>query len=319
MPAIPLRLDHQNAELARITVIDWTLGNACNYACSYCPASLHDGSIAWPPLARVTRFCDRLVDHFTSLGRELLFQFSGGEPTVYPTFLELIRRLHERQCKVGLISNGSRTLRWWREAVPALDQAVLTHHIEFVDRDHFISVVAELAARIRTHVNVTMLPERFDECVAAAGHIAAECADITLTLKPLLIGFGSESYPYTHTQRETISRTSFAIRRTRPIAESRGPMCITYDDGGTETRRPADLIVAGQNHFKGWECLAGVELLAIDARGDVYRGLCRQGGRIGHIDDDAAIQFPTGPVTCTRDTCHCATDLMTTRYLSTRG
>jgi organic radical activating enzyme len=311
--SIPLHMEHDRAELARITLVDWTLGNACNYACSYCPPRLHDGSVAWPDPDRVLAFCDRLIQHYNGLGRELLFQFSGGEPTVYPQFLPLIRHLHERNCKVGVISNASRTVRWWVEALPHLDQAVLTHHIEFVDLNHFIEVARCLAHAIRTHVNITMHPQRFDECLASAAKIAEECPDVTLTLKPLLIDFGSMPYAYTASQRDAISRTTFPIRRTRPIAESRGLMRITYDDGHTEIRKPADLIIANQNHFKGWECQAGVELLAIDFSGNLFRGLCRQGGKIGHIDDEN-LRLPTGPVTCTRDACHCATDLMTSRH-----
>src|SRR3954447_23267808 len=138
--SLPLSMQHARPELARLMLVDWTLGNSCNYACSYCPPRLHDGSVAWPDPARVIVFCDRLIAHYGGLGRELLFQFSGGEPTVYPQFLELIRHLHQRACKIGVISNASRTLRWWHQALPHLDQAVLTHHIEFVELDHFIEV-----------------------------------------------------------------------------------------------------------------------------------------------------------------------------------
>lgn len=310
--SIPVRLDHQNPDLARLTVVDWTLGNACNYACSYCPAGLHDGSAPWPDPARVVAFCDRLIDHYAAMGRSLLFQFSGGEPTVYPHFLTLVQHLHGRACKVGVISNASRTLRWWSEARPLLDQAVLTHHIEFVDLDHFIDVARLLAADIRTHVNVTMKPARFDECLANARRIASECDGVTLTLKPLLVDFGSTPYPYSPAQRDVIAQTRFDVRRTRPVAESRGPMRVTYADGRAELRKPADLIVRGNNRFNGWLCDIGLELLAIDFRGRVHRGLCRQGGAIGHVDD-SQLEFPQESIRCTRESCHCATDLMTSR------
>jgi organic radical activating enzyme len=311
--AKPVRLEHANADLARVTVIDWTLGNACNYACSYCPPRLHDGSVAWPDEARVLGFCDRLIAHYAGLGRALLFQFSGGEPTVYPHFPRLIGHLHGRACKVGVISNGSRTLRFWEAARPLLDQAVLTHHVEFVDLPHFVGVARFLGRAIRTHVNVTMHPERFDECLANANRIAAECDDVTITLKPLLIGFGHETYAYTEGQRSVIANTRFVPRLSRPLAESRGPMRVAYDDGRAEVRKPSDLIVTGQNRFAGWDCHIGLELLAIDYHGRIFRGLCRQGGQVGHVDD-AAVAFPMSPITCTRETCHCATDLMTTRH-----
>ena len=30
--------------------IDWTLGNSCNFSCSYCPDNLHDGTANWVSL-----------------------------------------------------------------------------------------------------------------------------------------------------------------------------------------------------------------------------------------------------------------------------
>jgi pyruvate-formate lyase-activating enzyme len=309
---LPIRLDHARPELARITLVDWTLGNSCNYACSYCPAGLHDGSIPWPRLPDLTRFVDRLAAHYERLGRTLLFQFTGGEPTVYPQFLDLLRHLRMRRCKAGVISNGSRTLRWWAEARPLLDQVVLTHHVEFVELDHFIEVARYLAAAVRTHVNVTMHPARFDECLAAARRIAAECDDVTITLKPLLVDFGAETYQYTGEQRDVIGDTSFAITRTRAIEESRGLMRVSFTDGRSELAKASHLIVRGQNRFAGWRCDAGLELLAIDARGRIHRALCRQGGMLGHISDHD-LPLPTEPVVCTRPSCHCATDLMTSR------
>jgi len=283
---LPVRIEHENARLAEITLVDWTLGNSCNYACSYCPASLHDGTVPWPDVGRVILFCDRLIAHYSVLGRSLVFQFSGGEPTVYPGFLSLIEHLRARECGVGVISNGSRTLRWWGEARGCLDQAVLTHHVEFVKLEHFIEVARFLGKAIRTHVNVTMVPERFDECLENARRIAQECEEITLTLKPLLVDFGAVPVGYSELQREVIAKTRIAVRRGRPIAETRGTMRVMFEGGDEELCKAAELIVSGRNRFKGWACNAGVELLAIDSAGGIYRGLCRQGGKIGNVEDE---------------------------------
>src|SRR3954470_21491856 len=98
IPAIhlPLRLDHANADWARITVVDWCLGNTCNYACSYCPERLHDGSVPWAEYDRIVAFCDRLVEHYAPRGQTLFFQFTGGEPTVYSHFLDLMCHLRSK-------------------------------------------------------------------------------------------------------------------------------------------------------------------------------------------------------------------------------
>lgn len=319
----PIRLTHANPDLARITVVDWTLHNRCNYACSYCPPGLHEGSSPTFGLDVLERFAGRVIDHYAALGQSLFFQFTGGEPTLHPRFCDLLAILQARSqggtsVRAGVISNGSMPLDWWERARPLLHQAVLTHHVEFVRLEHFLAVVQLLGRSIRTHVNVTMHPDRFEECLAAARTIAERCVDITLTLKPLLVDFGGSLYAYTPQQREILATTHLEIPRTRPLDEVRGAMRREDDHGATAVRRAAEMILAGENRFAGWRCLAGVELLSVSAKGQVFRALCRQGGLIGHIGD-AGLRLPGEPVVCAQATCHCATDLMTTRWREIGG
>lgn len=307
-----IRIEHQDPALSHITLVDWCFGNICNYACSYCPEKLHDGSIGWEDYDAIVRFCARMVSHYRSEGRSLFLQFSGGEPTLYPRFLELTTYLHGLNCKVGIISNGSRKVEWWRKASGLLDNVVLTHHIEFVDIDHFIQVAQLLSRKVRTHINVTMLPDRFDACLANAIHIADMCTDITLTLKPLLIDFGSTMYAYSERQKDILRNSRFNIHSTRPLEGPRGAMRRIYSDGTSDTAKASQLIVSNENRWAGWSCDVGLELLAINDAGDIYRGVCKQGGRIGGISDDD-IEFPDRPIICRKAVCHCATDIMTTR------
>jgi organic radical activating enzyme len=322
-----VRIEHQDEAMSRITVVDWCLGNTCNYSCSYCPERLHDGSVKWEHKDMITRFCDRLVSHYSSMGNSLWFQFSGGEPTLYSAgerrsdpgtagFVDLIEQLHTRGCKVGVISNGSRPLRWWKQALDFLDNVILTHHIEFVDLDHFIALIELLSGRVRTHVNVTMHPDRFEHCLANAFCIADQCSNITLTLKPLLINFGSVMYQYDEAQKQILRETRFNIKTTRAVGGPRGLMRRIYSDGSSDTAKASHLIVGDQNRWAGWSCNAGVELLSIDYYGNLYRGVCRQGGRIGHIAGDH-LALPRSPVICEKAVCHCATDIMTTRISPT--
>jgi hypothetical protein len=56
-------------------------------------------------------------------------------------------------------------------------------------------------------------------------------------------------------------------------------------------------------------------MLAVSARGDVYRGLCglcREGGKLGNIHGEVAL--PRESVVCSRASCNCLSDIMTTKY-----
>jgi len=41
------RLDHHHDECKDWVVVNWNLGNMCNFTCSYCPSILNDGSFGW--------------------------------------------------------------------------------------------------------------------------------------------------------------------------------------------------------------------------------------------------------------------------------
>ncbi len=49
-------LDHYHPEAKDWVVVNWNLGNMCNFKCSYCPSILHDGSYGWNEYDTVKKF-----------------------------------------------------------------------------------------------------------------------------------------------------------------------------------------------------------------------------------------------------------------------
>src|SRR5579875_428336 len=199
-----VRIDHEDAERKNILFVDWMLGNACNYACSYCPPALHDGTERWVPATTILTFAEAVTRHAARQHRKVVFQLSGGEVTAIPYFLETLRSLKALGIATLIISNGTKHLDWWEKAVPFLDAVVLTFHPERAVLDHFLRVVQMVSAGIRTHVNVAAPPERFDACVHVAETLANACTDITITPKPMLLGFSDKLSPYTPQQLEIL-------------------------------------------------------------------------------------------------------------------
>ena len=308
---MPLTLRHADPAHAKTLLADWCLGTTCNYSCSYCPDSLHDGRHSFPSIATATRFAGALLDHCAALDRRVTFQFTGGEPTLYPGLLPLARTVKERGAAMVVISNASRPLDWWRGAVTVLDAAILTYHVEFATA-RFADVLDLLSSRIRTHVNVTMWPERFDDCLAAAESLARACPSATFTLKPLLVGFGDQVYPYNEAQKNILCSRRLGSRNAIS-PHGRGQMLLVGPDPERAERvRPGELIVSGRNRWAGWQCHAGLELLSITPSGDVYRSLCREGGRLATIHDETFC-WPEVPIICGKARCHCVTDILTTK------
>lgn len=295
---------HDNPFAEDQVEIEISLGNTCNYACSYCPADLHDGSLGWIEIDHVKRFLDRVDAQYA--GKSVLIQYTGGEPTVYPGFESLLQYGKDLGFHHSIISNGSRTIRFWEKFGSYFDKVHLTYHQEFADLDHFQKVVEVLSQHVLVHVNFTMIPERFEEIYESASKLAT-LFNVSLTLKALRINFQSELYPY---EPEQLKRMK-AFRGTgvyKPSSHHRGMMRKVYADGTQEPKAPSNFIVDGDNQWLGWKCWIGIQQMCVKPNGDLYRGICKVGGKLGNIREEYT--FPDEPVICNKQHCSCVTDVM---------
>lgn len=307
---------HSEAWRSKCLFIDWFLGNVCNYSCSYCPPCLHDGSRAWTESATISRFAARIIELCTGEGRIAYFQLFGGEVTLMPGLAEILTGITRLGGRVGFISNGSRPLSWWRRIQGRLAFVILTYHPEKGRLEHLRHVAELLSQTARTHVNIAAPPEHFDHCLAAAERLEASCRNISITLKPMLIDFGNQLYPYSEAQLEVFRTRRFRPTATKPLVSVRGEMILVREDGSEEQMPATEFLTRGLNAWRGWSCHVGQELLSINDRGQVFRGLCREGGQIGHVSDPDHFTLPVSPVVCTRDSCVCQTDIMVSRRRS---
>ena len=76
---------------------------------------------------------------------------------------------------------------------------------------------------------------------------------------------------------------------------------VWFDDlSYTETN--SDLMASnGKNSFNGWTCWAGLDTLAVEFDGTIYRGMCKNDGPIGHLGSH--IEFPKTTTVCKRNWC----------------
>ena len=265
--ARPELIRHTQPRHADVVLVDWMLGNSCNFACSYCPEALHDGSVRWQKPDAVIAFYDQLHRHYVvGMGRTVWLQFTGGEPTVYPGLMDILGAARARGFKVSLISNGSRTRRFWERLVERLDAAILTYHDEFVDHRAFLEIAGLASAQHPLNINVTAHPERFEAIVARAAELRAQVPNAWVTLKPLRRGFGSELYDYTPAQIEQMARWDPG-GRPGPGTSPRGTMTVVMPDGTEFKRRANQFLVEGSNRWRGYSCAAGLEFAAGDRSG----------------------------------------------------
>ncbi|TCO72037.1 radical SAM protein [Rhodovulum euryhalinum] len=307
----PATVRHAEPEHAGVVLVDWMLGNSCNYACSYCPSALHDGSIRWQAATDILRFLDVLRRHYCgTLGRQVWLQFTGGEPSQHPRIDTILAEARARGFRSSLISNGGRTLRFWDRIAPLLDGMILTYHDEFADHARFLDLAVLLAEAMPLHINITIHPDRFDAILARALEISETVPLASISLKPLRIGFGTDPYAYTDDQR---ARMQAASRGAGPRGTTapRGVMCAIAEDGRHAVQKAAAFLLTGRNRWHGYLCEAGIESLRVHADGRILRATCGVGGTLGRLG--GPVDLPLSPVLCDRDACGCVADILITK------
>lgn len=114
----------------------WDLGRWCNYSCSYCWPAVHNKTDPHKKLDMMKKVVDRVHESW-SLGKMIRWSFGGGEPTVNPDFLPLIKYIKSRGDYVMTVSNGSRSIEYYQELAANVDCLQLSLHSEFYKPEQF--------------------------------------------------------------------------------------------------------------------------------------------------------------------------------------
>lgn len=313
-----LKLEHGSPSYEEYFVVNWCFFTICNFSCSYCPEVLHDGKNRGLPLEEVQNFCQQVIQQKSP--RKVFFEFTGGEVTYYRDFAPLMRFLKEQGADTGLISNGSRDLNFWNEHKNLIDHICLSFHPEQGKADHFFEVVKLLNASTTVHVNIMMLPSKYDELYALACKIASEIEGVSVSMQALFENMSGSIFTYTEEQKKILDSQllpwgeNIQYRRSPYQRKKvyRGEMKKVYADGTVEVVQPPELIAQGQNNWQGWKCNIGLENIVIDFAGNVQRGWCGVGGFIGNVSDPV-FKFPTEPIVCNVSNCYCGLDIMATK------
>jgi MoaA/NifB/PqqE/SkfB family radical SAM enzyme len=277
---------------------DWTLLTTCNFRCPYCffpPAALgakinvHGTHLQW-------------AEGFNSTGKTWLLHITGGEPSVYPGFVELCDLL-TRNHYLSINSNLShRSIdvfadRINPERVHFINAAV--HYVERQERasslDVFINRVHKLRAqRFNVLVSAVMTPEMVD--IFAELFKYFESHGLCLIPKAMRGNYQGSEYPaaYSDDQRSLIIQYLVEARQkyATVIAEMGEPPTI---DMFSDER-----FLSSTGNYLGKLCGSGYNFVQIQPDGAVYR--CGSGERLGNILLKR-VSFLRAPKPC--DTSYC--------------
>ena len=307
------KLEHSNENAKNTIVVNWCITDKCNYRCSYCLPSLNRGINEPPDFDTIVKFCNSFVNR--NKNKKIYFEFTGGEITTWDRVLILVQFLKEYEnVSVGLISNGSKNIKWWNEIKDYVDHVSLSFQPEFSKKESYIKLVDFLTGYMKVHCNIMMHPSYFEVCQDVAKSISENISNASMALQPLLVDFKDQLYDYSPEQLEVIDKQhelyASKIKWTRSWPIYRGAMIKVYDD--KKVVSSAHRFISDKtNRWTGWRCYAGVEQIVVDLDGNVWRGWCKEGGILGNVRDE--VDFNLEPIICQRDYCHCNFDIMCTK------
>jgi organic radical activating enzyme len=308
--------------------IEVTLGDICNYQCWYCWPHAHAAKYKWPDFNLLTNNLSHLLDYYIKNTDKKKFEIAllGGESTHWKEFIPFIKYFKERyDCIFTLITNGSKKLDWWKEAVQYLDQITISHHQKFCDINH-LRELADLIYESNVLVSMTVLmdPKLWNECLESIEFYKKSRRRWSIRMHEVL----QDEISYTQDQLNIISKlrarssNPFYFLRVNKMYRSE----VAVIDSNNKKHNVTDnhLLHNRLNNFEGWDCGLGVDWISIKVDG-IITGAC--GNTLYNLDSFYNIydvdfikkyQPTISSTICKQKACWCGTEINMSKIKNAR-
>lgn len=271
---------------------NWEIGTFCNFRCKYCFNS--DKSRTYENIDM-----DDIINGFNNIGPTFLIHISGGEPYLYPHFVELCEGLTEKH--IISINTNISTNNIYNFAERINPKRVkfihCSLHIEerkrknlikdFIDKFHYLRDAGfEIFVTQVLHPSELEIFDRYFDLLKENG--------IVLNPKNFMGNYRYRHYPHSYSENERNKIINY-IETAKNLEEGRN-----------DVQQLLDLereLVYGDLSFRGQLCNAGKNSVTINPNGDVMR--CHGiPNKIGNIFE-GEIDFLKGPKLCSSKICPC--------------
>jgi organic radical activating enzyme len=289
--------------------VSWILGRFCNYKCSYCWPYARSDRLDYQSLDTYKNTIDEIKRQARQNGfTEFHWSFSGGEPTAYKQFPELIKHLDETESpyqSIHMTTNLSPGSKWWNTwcANTALLQRrsiTASFHDEFAKEQEFGDKCLQLMHElVHVTVNQVMVPEKFFETLERCKRLRKR--GINVTLKPQ-----SNDTATAIVEGYTPEMISIMQNDFEQQVNGEGVFQIRLNDGEKDyyIDQAERFNALGFNQFTNWSCNSGYQSVIIKGN-EVKRAYSCRDQALGTLDNFKL--FP-GPTTCITPTCVSSAD-----------
>lgn len=318
--------------------IRWSPNNVCNFKCRYCFPNSNTGEYGSPKDLNlvIKNFNFLLQEYKEKLGKTRChLKIGGGEPTLWKEldiFIDSIKQ--NNNVYISLITNGSRSIRWWKEHGHKVDNVHLSHHVAQADLDHTIEV-ADIMYELGKKITVKVLMDLtcWDECVRAVEYLkknsknrfmitVAEIIEPEINSISTIREVGRTDLKYSTEQKKYLSNGLKRIpgpwwfwKNKHLITSGQVNLyeSVAILESGEKVKAKAETYInRNWNNFKNWKCNIGLESIFIDRTGEI-KGACDQ--HLYGLDFDYNIlsedfvekfSLNTEPVICGKYNCLCS-------------
>ena len=299
-----VRVGQRNMLYRDLFTVSWLLGRFCNYHCSYCWEHGRSDDKDHRPTELCLKTIDKIKEQARGRGfNSFHFSLSGGEPTLHPGYLEILKYLGDdvdntNYSSIHMTSNCSPGIRWFEKYVKVaapFHRASITcsYHREYnseIKRRKLLADKLELCQEhdVQITINCVMVPEWFWKIMDEVMYFHE--SGINVTLKPqsdphanfVVEGYDDKMLEQLHNGMPQRAYTEFKNKHiTRPeptFVKSPDPI---YQESNKDVPQhfqvefrdrdndpwymdQAERFNAFEfNNFKGWECSSGYRSIII--------------------------------------------------------
>jgi len=227
----------------------WNITRRCGFGCDYCP--FHNDTSPFTSRENVDRILSWIGTNLPSTKNAPWAQITlfGGEPTLHPEFIYIVRHLSLLGFdQIPIYTNFSAPIGLYLDALMSKSIVlILTYHEQHMTAENFIE---KLATLIDGTSSLKYLTEhiRINVMTSDVSYQSVHKAATTMGF------FVNITEPHRHGQ----NHDSHAHNATTVV-----------DTSGWNK-----LMKGNKNHFKGWNCLAGRNNIYIEENGDLFPCQC---------------------------------------------
>jgi hypothetical protein len=312
--------------------VSWILSRFCNYDCSYCWPYAHSKLADHRPLEQYQQTIEEIKKQARANGfHDFHFSFSGGEPTAYKHFLELIEYYSKDTISnyqsIHMTTNLSPGMKWWQrwlDTTKNLSRRSITasFHHEFANEQEFGDKILMLTDHdVFVTINQVMVPELFEDLYARCKRFHKR--GINVTLKPqsdptasfIVDGYTAEQkellqqgFPQQFPEKYYNNFDSFESNWADRIDNKIYQLKLIDTKHKEHFLDQAERLNAfGFNKFKGWDCNAGYQSCIIrEPGGEIKRAYSCKDEPLGTID--TGFNLFKNPAPCITDSCVSSAD-----------